>query len=192
MELLTHNPFTAGSYASPYLPHLFNVPASEEELLSYSEFQPSAVPHPAPSGPESATPLAAGFRNAAQGAAPGLGNSSAAPLAPLPEQRVPGGVAPFGTAGGQESRTQAQLEETASVVLDQMDEVLSLLDPPAQFVHDIHRFGRDCLELGHDGIAAMTELSASIKDSTPPQQSCTDLVCGHSRYHDDPTAQHIA
>eukprot|EP00966_Prymnesium_polylepis_P021937 504107-Prymnesium_polylepis.1 len=49
-----------------------------------------------------------------------------------------------------------------------MDEVLGHLDWPAQLVPDILRFGRDCLEMGHDGIAAIAELGASIKDSTPP------------------------
>eukprot|EP00966_Prymnesium_polylepis_P044442 1030110-Prymnesium_polylepis.1 len=104
MELLTLNQFTAGSYAQPYLPHLFNVPALEAELLSYAEFQPSAAPPPTPSGPGSATPLAAGSRDAVHGAVRDLGNSSAAPLASLlgqpfvAEARVPGGVASFGTA----------------------------------------------------------------------------------------------
>eukprot|EP00966_Prymnesium_polylepis_P070337 1634987-Prymnesium_polylepis.1 len=49
-----------------------------------------------------------------------------------------------------------------------MDEALGHLDPPAQLVPDILRF--DCLEMGYDGIAAITELGASIKDQsrTPP------------------------
>eukprot|EP00966_Prymnesium_polylepis_P267361 6176611-Prymnesium_polylepis.1 len=93
MELLANNPFTAKSYASPYLPHLFNVPESEEELvLKYAAFQAPEVPHPTFSDIGSATPLASGFRSAAHGATPDLGNSSAAPLAPLPEQPIAAGA----------------------------------------------------------------------------------------------------
>eukprot|EP00966_Prymnesium_polylepis_P217122 5025134-Prymnesium_polylepis.1 len=49
-----------------------------------------------------------------------------------------------------------------------MDEIIGCLDPPAQLVPDIRRFGRDCLEMGYDGIAAVAELGASLKDSNPP------------------------
>ena len=144
MELLAAHRFTAQSYASPYLPNLFNVPASEEELnLDYAAFQGSEVPHPTSSDLGSTTPLASGFRGASHGATPDLGNIPAAPLAPLPEQpiaagaRVPGGVQ---APPDQELRTQAQLEEAASVVLDQVDEIIGRLDPPAQLVPDIRRF----------------------------------------------------
>ena len=46
MELLAANPFTAQSYSEPYLPNLFGVPASEEELNSdYAAFPgPAGLP----------------------------------------------------------------------------------------------------------------------------------------------------
>eukprot|EP00966_Prymnesium_polylepis_P019200 442568-Prymnesium_polylepis.1 len=59
MELLAAHPFTAQSYSEPYLPNIFGVPASEEELnLDYSAFPGSAGLPPAPPGPGSTTPLA--------------------------------------------------------------------------------------------------------------------------------------
>jgi hypothetical protein len=175
MELLAAHPFTAQSYSAPYLPNLFNVPASEEELnLDYAAFQGSAVPPPTSSDLGSTTPLASGFRGASHGATPDLGNLPAVPPAPLPAPPIAAGAQVPGAWEGLQAppdqglRNLAQLEEAASAVLDQMNDTIGRLDPPAQLVPDIRRFGRDCLELGHDGIAAIAELGASLRDSTPP------------------------
>eukprot|EP00966_Prymnesium_polylepis_P186690 4327682-Prymnesium_polylepis.1 len=65
MELLAAHPFTAQSYSEPYLPNIFGVPGSEEELnLDYAAFPGSAGAPPTSSDPGSTTPLAPGFRGA--------------------------------------------------------------------------------------------------------------------------------
>eukprot|EP00966_Prymnesium_polylepis_P038157 884553-Prymnesium_polylepis.1 len=49
-----------------------------------------------------------------------------------------------------------------------MNDTIGRLDPPALLVHDLRQFGHDCLELGLDGIAAISEVVAAIRDPNPP------------------------
>jgi len=174
MELLAANPFTAQSYSEPYLPNLFGVPASEEELNSdYAAFPGPAGLPPAPPGPGSATPPAPGIRGASHGAIPDPGPLPAAPPAPPAPPVVAGAQVPGGWEGleilpGQEVHNWTRLEAAASAVMDRMNDTIGRLEPPPLLVQDIRQFGQDCLELGLDGIAAISDLVGAIRDPTPP------------------------